>query len=308
MPSVIEINRLYHVYAEGSPYEVEALRDITLSIEKGEFLGLFGPNGSGKSTLVQHLNGLIKPQKGSVIVCGIDASDPKMSRDLWKKVGLVFQYPEHQIFQTTVFDEVAYGPRNLKLPEPEVKERVYEALEQVGLTQENIAHLPPSTLSGGTRRRVAIAGLLAIRPEILILDEPMAGLDSAGRNLILEIIRKRQQRNETTIMVSHSLKEIMTLTDKLVILDSGSMVFTGTIKDLFNKPEILARYHLELPDHLQVVYQIAAQGYEIKTNISSIQEAGEEIINLLKNRNALIRPGGTAEQRKERDAVNVFGQ
>jgi energy-coupling factor transport system ATP-binding protein len=286
MPAIIEIDNLSHVYAEGSPYKVEALKDITLSVEKGEFLGLFGPNGAGKSTLIQHLNGLIKPQKGSVTVCGIDASDAKLSRDLWKKAGLVFQYPEHQIFQTTVFDEVAYGPRNLKLPEAIVKERVYEALEQVGLTQENITQLPPTTLSGGMRRRVAIAGMLAIQPEILILDEPMAGLDSAGRNLILDMIKKRQERNETTIMVSHSLKEIMTLTDKLAILDSGSLVFTGMVKDLLNQPEILAKYHLELPEYLQIVYQLAARGYEIKTDISSIQQAGEEIIKLKKRKAA----------------------
>lgn len=286
MPAIIEIDHLSHIYAEGSPYKAEALKDITLSVEKGEFLGLFGPNGAGKSTLIQHLNGLIKPQKGSVTVCGIDASDAKLSRDLWKKAGLVFQYPEHQIFQITVFDEVAYGPRNLKLPEAIVKERVYEALEQVGLTQENIAQLPPVTLSGGMRRRVAIAGMLAIQPEILILDEPMAGLDTTGRNLILDIIKKRQERNETTIMVSHSLKEIMTLTDKLAILDSGSLVFTGKVKDLLNQPELLAQYYLELPEYLQIVHQLAAQGYEIKTDINSIQQAGEEIIKLQKRKAA----------------------
>lgn len=279
MPGIIEIGRLSHTYAEGSPYKVEALKDISMSVEPGEFLGLFGPNGSGKSTLIQHLNGLIRPQKGSVTVCGIDASNSKLGRDLWKKAGLVFQYPEHQIFQTSVYEEVAYGPRNLKLPETTVKERVYEALHQVGLT-ENITHLPPVTLSGGIRRRVAIAGILAIQPEILVLDEPMAGLDSAGRNLILDIIRKRQERNETTVMVSHSLKEIMTITDKIAILDGGFLVFHGMLNDLLNKPEILAYYHLELPEYLQIVYEIAAKGYDIKTDISSIQEAGEEIIKL----------------------------
>ncbi|HPT69765.1 MAG TPA: ATP-binding cassette domain-containing protein [Syntrophomonas sp.] len=282
MPAIIEIDHLFHTYAEGSPYEVEALKDIALSVDEGEFLGLFGPNGSGKSTLIQHLNGLIRPQKGSVTVCGIDASDPKLSRDLWKRAGLVFQYPEHQIFQISVYDEVAYGPRNLKLPEATVKERVYEALQQVGLIQENIAQLPPVTLSGGMRRRVAIAGILAIQPEILILDEPMAGLDSAGRNLILDIIRKRQEKHETTVMISHSLKEIMTITDKIAILDSGCLVFKGKVKDLMNKPEVLAGYHFELPEYLQIVYELAAKGFDIKTNISSIREAGEEIIKLLK--------------------------
>ncbi|NLW91457.1 MAG: energy-coupling factor transporter ATPase [Syntrophomonadaceae bacterium] len=284
MPGIIEINHLSHIYAEGSPYEVEALKDITLSLERGEFLGLFGPNGSGKSTLIQHLNGLIRPQQGSVIVCGKDASNSRLSRDLWKKAGLVFQYPEHQIFQISVYDEVAYGPRNLKLPESAVNERVNEALQQVGLTQENITQLPPAALSGGMRRRVAVAGMLAIQPEILILDEPMAGMDSVGRNMILDIIKKRQERHETTVMVSHSLKEIMTLTDKIAILDSGSLAFSGKVKDLLGKPEILAHYHFELPEYLQIVYEIAAKGFDIKTDISSIREAGEEISKLQKIR------------------------
>lgn len=284
MPRIIEIDHLFHTYAEGSPYEVEALKDVSLSIDQGEFLGLFGPNGSGKSTLVQHLNGLIQPQKGSVIVCGIDASKPKTSRHLWKKAGLIFQFPEHQIFQTSVYNEVAYGPRNLKLPETTVKERVYEALQQVGIIQENVVQLPPATLSGGMRRRVAIAGMLAIQPEILILDEPMAGLDSAGRKLILDIIRKRQEKHETTVMISHSLKEIMTITDKIAILENGCLVFNGKVKDLLNRPEVLVQYHFELPEYLQIVYELAAKGFDIKTNISSIREAGQEIIKLQKNK------------------------
>lgn len=283
MSGIIEIEHLSHTYAAGSPYEVEALKDITMSMDRGEFLGLFGPNGSGKSTLIQHLNGLIRPQQGSVSVCGIDASNPKLSRDLWKKAGLVFQYPEHQIFQISVYDEVAYGPRNLKLPEETVKEKVYEALQQVGLMQGNIAQLPPATLSGGMRRRVAIAGMLAIQPEILILDEPMAGLDSVGRKLILDIIKKRQEKHETTVIISHNLKEIMTITDKIAILNSGSLVFQGKVKDLLNKPEVLAQYHFELPEYLQVVYGLAAKGFDIKTNINSIREAGEEIAKLQRN-------------------------
>lgn len=284
MPRIIEIDHLFHTYAEGSPYEVEALKDVSLSIDQGKFLGLFGPNGSGKSTLVQHLNGLIQPQKGSVMVCGIDASKPKASRHLWKKAGLIFQFPEHQIFQTSVYNEVAYGPRNLKLPETTVKERVYEALQQVGIIQENVVQLPPATLSGGMRRRVAIAGMLAIQPEILILDEPMAGLDSAGRKLILDIIRKRQEKHETTVMISHSLKEIMTITDKIAILENGCLVFNGKVKDLLNRPEVLAQYHFELPEYLQIVYELAAKGFDIRTNISSIREAGQEIIKLQKNK------------------------
>lgn len=282
MPKIVEIEHLSYTYAPGSVYEHKALKDITLSIEQGEFLGLFGPNGSGKSTLVQHLNGLIRPVTGSVIVCGINASDPKASRELWKKAGLVFQYPEHQIFQTSVYDEVAYGPRNLGLPETEVRERTYEALQQVGLNQKNIDKLNPVTLSGGMRRRVAIAGMLAIQPDILILDEPMAGLDSVGRKLILDIIKKRQEKHETTIIISHDLKQILNITDNIAILDSGSLVFMGKVSDLLVKPEILSKYQFELPEYLQVVCALAGKGFDIKTNINSIEEAGEEIVRLLK--------------------------
>lgn len=283
MPKIVEIEHLSYTYALGSVYEHKALNDITLSIEEGEFLGLFGPNGSGKSTLVQHLNGLIRPMKGSVTVCGINASDPKASRELWKKAGLVFQYPEHQIFQITVYDEIAYGLRNLGLPETEVRERTYEALRQVGLSQEGIDKLHPATLSGGMRRRVAIAGMLAIRPDILILDEPMAGLDSIGRKLILDIVKKRQEQKETTIMISHDLKQILNITDNIAILDNGSLAFAGRVSDLLAKPEILSRYELELPEYLQVVHALSARGFEIRVDVGSVEEAAEEIARLFKD-------------------------
>jgi energy-coupling factor transport system ATP-binding protein len=281
MPAVIETNHLSYTYLPGSAYEHQALKDINISLAKGEFLGILGPNGSGKSTLAQHFNGLIRPTSGHMTVCGIPTSDPKLSKDLWKKAGLVFQYPEQQIFQVTVFDEVAYGPRNLGLPETEVAESVYDALRQVGINQENINQLSPVTLSGGMRRRVAIAGMLAIQPEILILDEPMAGLDAAGRKLLSDILKKRHEKKETTVMISHNLKEIMTITDKIAILDSGSMIFLGDVKDLLMKPEILGRYQLELPEYLQVVYRLAEKGFAIKTDISSTQEAGAEILRFL---------------------------
>jgi len=286
MPKIIEMEQLSYTYLPGSVYEHQALRNLNFSLDRGKVLGIFGPNGSGKSTLAQHFNGLIRPTRGSLLVCGLNTSDPKLSNDLWKKAGLVFQYPEQQIFQVSVYDEIAYGPRNLGLPERAIKERVARALEQVGLTQEKIPLLAPAVLSGGLRRKVAIAGMLAIQPELLILDEPMAGLDSAGRRLILGIIRERRHKNETTVIISHNLKEIMTITDTIAILDQGSLAFFGDVQDLLTKSEILERYHLELPEFLQVLLALSARGFDLPRNISSMKEAGEEILKLLKKSKA----------------------
>lgn len=281
MSKIIEIKNLDFTYLPGSPYEHQALKNIDLSLEEGDFLGIFGPNGSGKSTLAQHFNGLLHPTAGKVTVCGMDTADKKLRRQLWKKASLVFQYPEQQIFQITVYDEVAYGPRNMGINETEVKERVYSSLLKVGLVPEDTGQLTPFTLSGGMRRRIAIAGMIALNPEILILDEPMAGLDPLGRKLIIDIIKTRQDKNETTIMISHNLKEIMALADKIAILDQGTLVFTGEVNQLLENKELLARYHFEMPDYLQVIYALAARGFSVNTNISTMTEAGLEIAKLL---------------------------
>ena len=286
MPKIIETEQLSYTYLPGSLYEHQALKNLNFSLARGKVLGIFGPNGSGKSTLAQHFNGLIRPTSGSMFVCGLNTSDPKLSKDLWKKAGLVFQYPEQQIFQVSVYEEIAYGPRNLGLPEREIKERVAQALQQVGLIQEKITLLAPASLSGGLRRKVAIAGMLAIQPELLILDEPMAGLDSAGRRLILDIIQERRRKNETTVIISHNLKEIMTITDKIAILDQGSLAFFGDVQDLLTKTEILERYHLELPEFLQVLLALSTRGFDLPRNISSMKEAGLEILSLLEKSKA----------------------
>jgi len=281
MPEIIEIRNLDYTYLPGSPYEHKALKKISLSLDQGDFLGVFGPNGSGKSTLAQHLNGLLYPTSGTVTVCNINTADKKLRQELWKKVSLVFQYPEQQIFQITVYDEVAYGPRNLGISETEVPVRVHRALREVGLIPENTEHLTPMSLSGGMKRRVAVAGMLALNPEILVLDEPMAGLDPLGRKLILDIIKNRQDKNETTVMISHDLKEIITMADKIAILDRGSLVFYGEVNQLLENTNILAHYRLELPDYLQVVYALADRGLNVKTNINSMKEAALEISKLL---------------------------
>jgi len=252
-----------------------------LTVEPGDFLGIFGPNGSGKSTLARQFNGLLWPGSGQVLVCGQDTARKKVRQSLWQKAGLVFQFPEQQIFQIAVYDEIAYGPRNLGISEEEVRERVNGALLMVGLKPENMNDLTPFSLSGGMKRRVAIAGMLALEPEILILDEPMAGLDLAGRRMILDIIRHRREKKETTLMISHDLKEIMGLADKIAILDEGSLVFFGRTEELLKSPDILQRYRLELPAYLKIMYALADKKFDVKQNVSSIDEAAAEIMKLI---------------------------
>ncbi|KUG02812.1 hypothetical protein ASZ90_019806 [hydrocarbon metagenome] len=282
MSTIIDIKGLSYVYLPGSAYEQQALKNINLSLNQGELLGLFGLNGSGKSTLAKLLNGLIYPTTGSVTVCGIDTNIKKSRYDLWKKVGLVFQYPEQQIFESNVYDEVAYGPRNLGLTESEVKTRVYDALERVGLFPDQMVNLSPVSLSGGVRRRIAIAGILSLQPEILVLDEPMAGLDPLGQKLILDIIKTRQEKKtETTIIISHNLKEILALADKIAILERGSLVFYGEVQELLSNKDILSKFRLELPDYLQVAYALNARGIKTNTKIKNINEAGLELIRII---------------------------
>ncbi len=282
MSAIIEIQDLNFTYQPGSPYQRQALKNINLTLNSGEFLGIVGSNGSGKSTLVQHLNGLLFPMTGKVTVCGVDTANKELRDQLWKQAGLVFQHPEQQIFEATIYEEVAYGPKNLGLSELEIRRRVYDALGNVGLIPGETEHLAPITLSGGMRRRVAIAGILALQPQVLILDEPMAGLDSSGRKLMLDLMKNRQQQSkETTVMISHSLKDILALADKIAVLDKGSLVFYGEVEELLGKTELLTRCHLELPDYLQVVYSLAARGLKVNTIIRSIEEAGSEITTLL---------------------------
>jgi energy-coupling factor transport system ATP-binding protein len=281
MSAIIEVKELHYTYLPGTPYEHPALQNVSMTVEAGDFLGIFGPNGSGKSTLARQFNGLLSPSSGQVLVCGQDTAQKKVRRSLWQKAGLVFQFPEQQIFQITVYDEIAYGPRNLGISEDEVRQRVNQALRMVGLKPEDMAAVTPFSLSGGMKRRVAVAGMLALQPEILILDEPMAGLDPAGRRMILDIIRQRREKNETTLMISHDLKEIMELADKIAILDQGMLVFFGKIKDLLDRPDILHNYHLELPAYLQVVYALADKKIAVRQNVGSIDEAAAEIMKLM---------------------------
>lgn len=274
---VIETKNLTYIYSPETRYEKKALDDLSIRVNRGEFLGVVGANGSGKSTLVQHFNGLLVPTTGSVMVCGKDVSNKQQQSALWNKVGLVMQYPEQQLFEATVFDDVAYGPRNMGLDGAEVRVRTLEALIKVGL-DESILDMPPLCLSGGMRRRVAIAGVLAMRPEILILDEPTAGLDPAGRELILCQLKKEQLENNTTIiMISHNLKEVLSVADGLAVLEKGKLLAIGGIREVLSNDAIRNLAYLNFPDYLRVVYEVAKNGGEINTQVYSMAEAEQAI-------------------------------
>ena len=269
----IEIKHLDHIYMPGSPFETKALDDVTLTIGDGEFVGLIGHTGSGKSTLVQHLNGLMKPDHGSVIVDGMDVSDKNTYlREIRRRVGLVFQYPEHQLFEETVRKDVSFGPRNLGCSEQEIEERVVKACHQVGLSDEKL-DMSPFDLSGGNKRRVAIAGVLAMRPRVLVLDEPTAGLDPRGRNELLELIRRlHDEEGNTIVMVSHSMDDISALAQRIIVMNEGRVAMDGTPREVFAHPQELVDMHLGVPAAAQLAMELRKRGYNLPDNVYTLDE------------------------------------
>ena len=269
----IEIKHLDHIYMPGSPFETKALDDVTLTIGDGEFAGLIGHTGSGKSTLVQHLNGLMKPDHGSVIVDGMDVSDKSTDlREIRRRVGLVFQYPEHQLFEETVRKDVSFGPRNLGCSEQEIEERVIKACHQVGLSDEKL-DMSPFDLSGGNKRRVAIAGVLAMRPRVLVLDEPTAGLDPRGRNELLELIRGlHEEDGNTIVMVSHSMDDISALAQRIIVMNEGRVAMDGTPREVFAHPQELVDMHLGVPAAAQLAMELRKRGYNLPDNVYTLDE------------------------------------
>lgn len=245
----IQVTNLTHIYSEGMPYETVALSEISFAIPKGSFVGVIGHTGSGKSTLIQHLNGLLKPKEGSIVIDGVDITDPKVSlREIRQKIGLVFQYPEYQLFEETVEKDIAFGPINLGLSEEEARERVKEAMELVNLSYDEISQRSPFDLSGGQKRRVAIAGVIAMKPQILILDEPTAGLDPKAHKEILRMVREIHQKEKNTILlVSHNMGDIAALSDQVLVMDRGHLALQGTPQQVFSHKEELRRMGLELP-------------------------------------------------------------
>ncbi|MBQ5749521.1 MAG: energy-coupling factor transporter ATPase, partial [Oscillospiraceae bacterium] len=245
---IIEVQNLSHLYSPGTPFEHTALHDVSFTVGKGEFLGLIGHTGSGKSTLIQHLNGLLKPTEGKILFDGEDIwKSPAFTRQIRFRVGLVFQYPEYQLFEETVYRDIAFGPKNMGLSEDEIRERVLRAAGFVGIREEELEK-SPFDLSGGQKRRAAIAGVIAMKPDVLILDEPTAGLDPAGREAILQNIRDYQKaQNATVIMVSHSMEEIASNVDRLIVMSGGTSVMSGTPHEIFAHAEKLGELGLDVP-------------------------------------------------------------
>jgi len=271
-------DHISYIYSPGTAYEKKALDDVSLTINKGEFVGIIGHTGSGKSTLIQHFNGLEKATSGTIYFDGQDVYDKDFNmKSLRSRVGLVFQYPEHQLFETTVLEDVKFGPKNLGLGKVEVDLRAFEAIKQVGLS-EKCYDDSPFELSGGQKRRVAIAGVLAMKPEILILDEPTAGLDPRGRDEILDQIAKLHKEGLTVILVSHSMEDVAKYADRIIAMNSGKVAFDGTPKEVFRHYKELERMGLSAPQITYVMQAMKELGLDVDTDVSTVEEAKEEIL------------------------------
>lgn len=262
MPIVIE--NLTHTYMPNSPFQATAIHDISLCVDDGDFLGLIGHTGSGKTTLVMHMNALLKPTSGRVLVDGEDINAKTCDRrEVRRRIGLVFQYPEHQLFEETVALDVAFGPKNLGLSEAEINDRVTEALTRVGLSPEEMAGRSPFDLSGGQMRRVAIAGVLAMRPGTLVLDEPTAGLDPVGRRELLELVRRLHAQGATVIMVSHSMEDIARLATRIGVMNHGRLAMLGSPQEVFARGEELHAIDLDVPAVVRLAQALRAKGYAV---------------------------------------------
>ena len=277
MKPILEVKHLNYIYSAGTPFEHQALDDVSFAVEPGEFIGIIGHTGSGKSTLMQQLNGLLKPTSGEVLLDGVDIwSDKKLTRQARFRVGLVFQNPEYQLFEETVYRDIAFGPKNMGLPEAEVDRRVREAAGFVGLTPAQL-EVSPFDLSGGQKRRVAIAGVIAMEPEVLILDEPTAGLDPVGRAEILGNIEAyRKAKNATIMMVSHSMEDVARLTDRLLVMNGSQLAMDAAPAEVFSHAQELVDMGLNIPQVTQVFLQLQKLGLDV-SSVYTIDQAVAEI-------------------------------
>ena len=280
MAPILEVKNLHHVYSAGTPFEHVALDNVSFSVERGEFIGVIGHTGSGKSTLMQHMNGLLKPTSGSVCLDGVDIwSDKKLTRESRFRVGLVFQYPEYQLFEETVYKDIAYGPSNMGLSKDEIDRRVHEAAELVGITEQQLS-VSPFDLSGGQKRRVAIAGVIAMEPEVLILDEPTAGLDPEGREGILANIEQyRKAKNATIMMVSHSMSDVARLAQRLLVMSNSHLAMDGTPMEVFNRAQELLDMGLDIPELTRLFLKLQQMGIPVG-QVYSLDQAVAEIKKL----------------------------
>lgn len=281
----IKIENLVHVYMPKSPFEKVALDHVNIEIKEGEFVALIGHTGSGKSTLIQHMNGLLKPTSGKILVDGEDITkDGVKLTDVRKKVGLVFQYPEYQLFEETIEKDIEYGPRNLGLNQEEITDRVKKSMEMVGLDYEKYRYKSPFDLSGGQKRRVAIAGVIAMKPNVLILDEPTAGLDPKGRDDILAQIKSlHDDYKMTIILVSHSMEDVGKLAEKIIVMNNGKVALEGNPAEVFKKVDILEKIGLAVPQVTYLMKALREKGFDVSDEIYTISKAKEELLRILKD-------------------------
>lgn len=280
---IIETKNLSYVYGSGTGFEKTAIKNINISIEKGEFIGLIGHTGSGKSTFIQQLNGLLKPTSGKVLLNGQDIwEQPKKIREIRFKVGMVFQYPEYQLFEETVYKDIEFGPINMGLDKEETKKRVLAASKFSGLNSD-LLFKSPFDLSGGEKRRAAIAGIIAMDPDVLILDEPTAGLDPLGkRSLLKQIVNYHNERRNTVVFVSHSMEDIAQIADKIIVMENGRVKMFDTPRNVFMQDKLLNEIGLKLPQITRIMKRLKDKGYNIDDNVLTVQEGVNQILNLLK--------------------------
>lgn len=283
----IVVKNLTHIYNEGMPFASKALDNVSVEIKDRDFVGLIGHTGSGKSTLIQHLNGILKPSSGQIYINDFNITDPELNlTEIRKRVGVVFQYPEYQLFEETIAKDIAFGPSNLGLDEKEIQIRVKESMEAVGLNYEVFKDKSPFELSGGQKRRVAIAGVIAMKPEVLILDEPTAGLDPGGRDEIFELIKNLHKENDITIILSsHSMDDMAKLAKTIIVMNKGEIEFIGTPKEVFkSNTSRLKEIGLDIPQVLGLALKLREKGFDIKEDILTIEEAQEEILKVMRGR------------------------
>ena len=294
--ALIQVRNLTHIYSEGMPFETKSLDNVSLNVAEGSFVGIIGHTGSGKSTLIQQLNGILKPKSGTITVDGVVITDPKTQlREIRKKVGLVFQYPEYQLFEETVEKDIAFGPKNLGLSEEEVAERVKEALELVGLDYKEFAERSPFDLSGGQKRRVAIAGVIAMRPRVLILDEPTAGLDPLSKRSVLAMIQNlRKKEGMTILLVSHNMGDIGIMADQVLVMDRGHLVMNGTPEEVFAQTDRLRELRLGLPPATEFLDLLKKKGAAIEANPLTLWQAEDVVCNWLEEGRKALQEGGRA--------------
>ena len=283
--SIIKTENLTYLYSPGTVFEKAAINRVNLDIEQGAFVGIIGHTGSGKSTLIQHFNGLLKPSAGKIYIDGVDIWEkPKEIRKIRFKVGLVFQYPEYQLFEETVYKDIAFGPGNMGVSAQEVKERVHYAAALVGLS-EDLLKKSPFELSGGQKRRVAIAGVIAMEPEVLILDEPTAGLDPHGRDMILDMIKSyHREKQNTVLLVSHSMEDIAKYTPKVLVMSKAEIFAYDKVENIFAEADKLERLGLSVPQITRVCMRLSQMGYDIPPDIYTVGQAKERILALLQSK------------------------